>query len=300
MPAVVAVVVLLAGGLIWRLQANAPDSGVAWAKAGAIVNGRLLANVSCEKRPAPGVCGQPRRDNRCARAVVDNAVPEKEARELKNMVDFLIAEAWGGGAGPPSVIDLHQGSISYKEQFVELAALMEFKKVEYTEAQKQAYHKVRDAVRSIVADVFGMPAEALLNDMTFFSHINGTKEAKTLHDEYWHQHTDTEQYGTFEYTTLLYLSTQGQDFDGGEFLFENSSSGGDGSKSEAAAVVEPRFNRLVVFSSDAENPHRVEKVTRGVRIAMTAAFTCLQEKADSIGPAFPPKRPEGEVREDAA
>ena len=48
---------------------------------------------------------------------------------------------------------------------------------------------------------------ALLQDLTFFSHINSSKVAKNIHDEYWHRHIDAEQYGTFAYTTLLYLST---------------------------------------------------------------------------------------------
>jgi len=292
--AIVAALAIALGGLLcWRLTAVAPDSGLTWAKAGAIVPGRLMANSTCKRRPAPGLCGAPRRENRCARAVIDNAVPEKEARILQDMVQWAIDEAWGGGAGPPSVIDLHQGSISYKTQFVEMAALFEFKQVAFSEAQKEAYHKVRTALRGVLADTFGVPEEALLHDMTFFSHINGSKEAQTVHDEYWHQHVDTEQYGTFEYTTLLYLSTQNEDFTGGEFLFENTT-GVEGTKEDAVAVVEPRFNRLIVFTSDEENPHRVEKVKTGVRIALTAAFTCIKEKAAEIGPAFPPKRPEEE------
>merc|ERR1712150_11220 len=124
-----------------------------------------------------------------------------------------------------------------------------------TEKQFKAYGAVRDAVRRVLADHFGMPEETLLHDMTFFSHINGSKKAQTLHDEYWHLHTDTEQYGTFEYTTLLYLSTLGQDFDGGEFIFE------DPAGAAKPVSVEPRMGRLVAFTSDAENPHRVEKVT---------------------------------------
>ena len=47
--------------------------------------------------------------------------------------------------------------------------------------------------------------------MSFFSHINSSKTAETLHDEYWHSHIDTEQYGTFAYTSILYLNTQGED-----------------------------------------------------------------------------------------
>merc|ERR1719436_1713630 len=175
---------------------------------------------------------------------------------------------------------------------------MEFKSINFTEAQRSAYHSVRQSLRGIVARQFGVPEEALLHDLTFFSHINGSKEAKTIHDEYWHQHIDTEQYGTFEYTALLYLSTTWEDFDGGEFLFDAESE--VGLAGGPAAAVEPRFNRLVAFTSDAENPHRVEKVSRGVRIALTAAFTCDMEKAASIDP-FPKLRsaePADEAMED--
>ena len=30
------------------------------------------------------------------------------------MLSWLVAEAWGGGKGPPSVVDLHSETISYK------------------------------------------------------------------------------------------------------------------------------------------------------------------------------------------
>ncbi|CAE8637897.1 unnamed protein product, partial [Polarella glacialis] len=226
----------------------------------------------------------PRRVGGCARFVVDGAIPETHVKELQGLVAWLIAEAWGGGAGPPTVVDLHAETISYKEQFVNLTALMDFKSIKYTPAQIASYQAVRELLRQQVAELFGVPQSALQHDLTFFSHINASKTAQTTHDEYWHSHVDTQQYGTFAYTALLYLSTQQEDFDGGEFIFEK----GDG---EVTAAVEPRLGRMVAFTSDAENPHRVLKVSRGVRIALTAAFTCSTEKAKSIEP-FPRPPPE--------
>lgn len=239
--------------------------------------GLLKANRTCHKADAQGVCNLPRLANRCARFVIDGAIPMDKAQELQKMMQWLVDEAWGAGSGPPSVVDLHAGSISYKDKFVDLAALMDFKQVKFTDAQIEAYNEVRRSIRGLVADFFGLPEEALLQDMTFFSHINASKAAQTTHDEYWHKHTDTEQYGTFAYTTLLYLSTVHEDFEGGSFVFD------DAAKPVAVA---PRFGRLVVFTSDAENDHHVEEVTRGVRIALTSAFTCNLEKAKSIE-AFP-------------
>lgn len=195
------------------------------------------------------------------------------------MLSWLISEAWGAGTGPPSVVDLHGETISYKEQFVNLTELMDFKSLKFTQKQVEAYTSVRRLLRLQVAEFFGLDPETLQHDMTFFSHINGSKTARTLHDEYWHSHIDTEQYGTFAFTTLLYLNSQDEDFHGGEFVFEAHGT-------SSAAAVEPRAGRVVAFSSDAENPHKVLKVTKGIRMALTAAFTCSTEKALSIE-AFP-------------
>ncbi|CAE7329226.1 OGFOD3 [Symbiodinium natans] len=244
-----------------------------------------------------GLCGIPRRGNRCARFVLDGVVPAAEVKELAELLQWLVSEAWGAGSGPPSVVDLHAETISYKDQrgvavmtlkekselqqdnFVNLTMFMEFKSLKFTQKQVEAYSRVRQALRKQLSRLFGVPLEGLQHDMTFFSHINGSKTAQTTHDEYWHSHIDTEQYGTFAYTVLLYLNSADHDFDGGEFIFEESR--GNGVVVPAAAV-EPRAGRVVAFSSDAENPHKVLKVSRGVRMALTAAFTCSQEQAASI------------------
>lgn len=257
-----------------------------WAPAAVPLASPRWTNISCVSSNAAsghgGLCSMPRHSNGCARFVVDGAVPEDDILELRKLVEWLIGEAWGAGHGPPSVIDLHAGSISYKDSFVDLFALMDFKSINFTERQVAAYLSVRIALRRTLAEFFGIPEESVLHDMTFFSHINASKRAHTLHDEYWHLHTDTEQYGSFAYTTLLYLSTQGSDFQGGQFVFEGTSEG----DADAAAVVEPRFGRIVAFTSGAEHPHRVQQVSNGVRMALTAAFTCNRRKATSIEP-FP-------------
>jgi len=260
-----------------------------WASAKHSLDRALQTNVSCAPKPggdgtgASGLCGSPRRANDCARFVLDDAVPFEYVQELKNLVEWLVLESWGAGAGPPSVIDLHAETISYKEQFVNLTALMEFKQLSFTKSQILAYQAVRQALRQQLSQLFGVPIDGLQHDMTFFSHINASKTAKNIHDEYWHTHIDTDQYGTFAYTTLLYLNTQGQEFNGGEFIFEDTQ---DGDSLQPGAAVEPRFGRMVAFTSDSENPHKVLPVEQGVRMTLTAAFTCSKEKAASIEP-FP-------------
>jgi len=274
-----------------------PEAEV-WVPASVEVPAPMQFNVTCSAKAggdgtgATGLCGNPRRSNGCARFVLDGAIPREKVEILRGMIQWLVDEAWGAGAGPPSVIDLHAETISYKEKFVNLTALMEFKSLNFSQAQVEAYQSVRESLRQRLSEFFGVPIEGLQHDMTFFSHINASKEAKNIHDEYWHTHIDTDQYGTFAYTTLLYLNTQDEDFEGGEFIFEPVV---EGDKLRRGAAVEPRFGRVVAFTSDAENPHKVLKVTRGTRLALTAAFTCSREKAASIEPF--PKTPQIEAVE---
>lgn len=69
-----------------------------------------------------------------------------------------------------------------------------------------------------------------------------------------------ETYGSFHYTSLLYLTDFGKDFNGGRFVFE------DGEEhNKTLYTVEPRKGRVSIFTSGAENLHYVEKVTDGSR-----------------------------------
>lgn len=124
---------------------------------------------------------------------------------------------------------------------------------------------VRQRVQLTVAQAFGISASALhLTKPTFFSRINST-QARTAHDEYWHAHVDKVTYGSFDYTSLLYLSDYLDDFGGGRFVFVEEG---------ANKTVEPRAGRVSFFTSGSENLHRVEKVHWGTRYAVTIAFTC--------------------------
>ena len=94
----------------------------------------------------------------------------------------------------------------------------------------------------------------------------------TKHDEYWHKHIDRETYGTFYYTSLLYLSEYEVDFTGGRFMFDDVG---------FEKIVEPRLGRLSYFTSGSENQHHVERVETGVRYAITVSFTCDKKHAIS-------------------
>uniref|UniRef100_A0A671SW54 2-oxoglutarate and iron-dependent oxygenase domain-containing protein 3-like n=1 Tax=Sinocyclocheilus anshuiensis TaxID=1608454 RepID=A0A671SW54_9TELE len=183
--------------------------------------------------------------SKCGRAITDSVVTLEEAKKLRRLAERGLSLA--GSDGGASILDLHSGALSMGKQFVNI------------------YRDVRSRIQKVIAETFGLDSKQMyLTKPTFFSRINSTA-AKTTHDEYWHPHIDKETYGSFDYTSLLYLSDYGLEFGGGRFVFMDPSSN---------RTVEPRAGRVSFFSSGSENLHRVEKVTWGTRYAITVSFTC--------------------------
>ncbi|CAL1615219.1 unnamed protein product [Knipowitschia caucasica] len=200
----------------------------------------------------------------CARAVTDAVVTREEAHVLRRLAERGLSLA--GSEGGASILDLHSGALSMGKQFVNIYRYFGEQLDEvFTEEDFRLYRDVRRRIQSVIARTFDLNAEHMyLTKPTFFSRINST-EAHTQHDEYWHPHVDKVTYGSFDYTSLLYLTDYGADFSGGRFIFMDP----DGNR-----TVEPRAGRLSFFSSGSENLHRVEKVTWGTRYAITVSFTC--------------------------
>ncbi|KAG2460936.1 OGFD3 protein, partial [Polypterus senegalus] len=93
----------------------------------------------------------------------------------------------------------------------------------FSEEDFELYRSLRQRIQEEIARTFGLDASRLyLTKPTFFSRMNNT-DAKTIHDEYWHPHIDKVTYGSFDYTSLLYLSDYGVDFGGGRFVFMDGS-----------------------------------------------------------------------------
>uniref|UniRef100_A0A665V9D1 Fe2OG dioxygenase domain-containing protein n=1 Tax=Echeneis naucrates TaxID=173247 RepID=A0A665V9D1_ECHNA len=213
---------------------------------------------------------------RCGRAVTDSVVTREEAQVLRRLAERGLALA--GSEGGASILDLHSGALSMGKQFVNIYRYFgdQIRDV-ITQEDLQLYRDVRGRIQAVIAETFGLnPTLMYLTKPTFFSRINSTA-AKTQHDEYWHPHIDKVTYGSFDYTSLLYLSDYGSDFSGGRFVFMDSNGN---------QTVEPRTGRVSFFSSGSENLHRVEKVTWGTRYAITVSFTC--DPAHGISdPALP-------------
>ncbi|KAL7856989.1 hypothetical protein SRHO_G00158880 [Serrasalmus rhombeus] len=206
---------------------------------------------------------------KCGRAVIDSVVTKEEAQALRRLAERGLS--LGGSDGGASILDLHSGALSMGKKFVNIYRYFsdQIREV-FTEEDFTLYRDVRGRIQRVIAETFGLDSSQMyLTKPTFFSHINSTS-AKTTHDEYWHPHIDKVTYGSFDYTSLLYLTDYGVDFGGGRFIFMDPNSN---------RTVEPRAGRVSFFSSGSENLHRVEKVVWGTRYAITVSFTCDPDHA---------------------
>ncbi|KAM4844343.1 2-oxoglutarate and iron-dependent oxygenase domain-containing protein 3 isoform 2-T2 [Thomomys bottae] len=201
---------------------------------------------------------------KCGRGITDAVISREEAERIRRVAEKGLS--LGGSDGGASILDLHSGALSFGKHFVNLYRYFGDKIQNiFSEEDFQLYRDVRQRVQLSIANAFGIQASSLhLTRPTFFSRINST-EARTAHDEYWHAHVDKVTYGSFDYTSLLYLSDYLEDFGGGRFVFMEEG---------ANKTVEPRAGRVSFFTSGSENLHRVEKVSWGTRYAITIAFTC--------------------------
>lgn len=95
-----------------------------------------------------------------------------------------------------------------------------------------------------------------------------------MHDVYWMPHVDKENTGHYDYSGLLYLSTQGEDFEEGMFEFIVN----DEDRETVEAQVKPERGKLVSFTAGSENLHRVNVVRGGTRYVLSFWFTCDGEK----------------------
>ncbi|XP_038633040.1 urotensin-2 receptor 2 isoform X2 [Scyliorhinus canicula] len=201
---------------------------------------------------------------KCGRAVKDTVVDREEAERILRIAKKGLS--LGGSDGGASILDLHSGALSMGKQFVNIYRyFVEQIKDIFDEEDFALYSDVRWRIQQVIAETFGLDSTRLhLTKPTFFSRMNNT-EAKTMHDEYWHPHIDKVTYGSFDYTSLLYLSDYRTDFGGGRFVFVDEL---------ANRTVEPRIGRVSFFTSGSENLHYVEKVEWGTRYAITVSFSC--------------------------
>ncbi|XP_064605505.1 2-oxoglutarate and iron-dependent oxygenase domain-containing protein 3-like isoform X2 [Liolophura sinensis] len=190
---------------------------------------------------------------KCGRVVADNLLTDEESDALLRI--GMKGLALGGSSGGASILDLHSGALSKGTEYINIFVMLKRMKEDlFTEEDFILYNNVKNRIHQTIAKEFNIPAKKLfLTKPTFYSRMT-TIPAQTIHDEYWHPHVDKETYGSFHYTSLLYLTNYGKDFTGGRFIFVDKAQN---------MTVEPRKGRVSFFTSGSENLHHVEKVESG-------------------------------------
>ncbi|XP_035417789.1 2-oxoglutarate and iron-dependent oxygenase domain-containing protein 3 [Cygnus atratus] len=255
---------VLVGGLLgWSLPGGWQGGAEVLARGSEAVRDRFV-EVACSGDYGAGRRFEGCTPRKCGRGVTDAVITREEAGRIRRIAERGLS--LGGSDGGASILDLHSGALSLGKHFVNLYRYFGDKIQDiFTEEDFALYRDVRRRIQEKIAQVFGINSSAMyLTKPTFFSRINST-EAKTTHDEYWHPHIDKVTYGSFDYTSLLYLSDYAEDFGGGRFVFMDEGSN---------KTIEPRAGRVSFFTSGSENLHRVEKVRWGTRYAITISFTC--------------------------
>lgn len=103
-------------------------------------------------------------------------------------VEIISVMALGGSSGGATVLDLHSGALSFKDQFINVKAKKD--KPFLTPAERTIYQLVKSKIQRAMAESFELDYNSLhLTHPTFFSRLTNV-DAQTIHDEYWHPHVD--------------------------------------------------------------------------------------------------------------
>ncbi|KAL7529099.1 hypothetical protein ACHAXR_002793 [Thalassiosira sp. AJA248-18] len=185
---------------------------------------------------------------------------------------------------------------------VDFGTFPELMSLTFNELEKVAagtilqFIRLIERVRRTIAHEYGLPLKTILPLQSYSrKYVAGTtqKGGGGGEGDFVILHTDEATHTGYHYSSVLYLSTQGEDFEGGNFIF-NDPADDDGEKDKVDDDYEltgmaleeairttgrkltpfhPSRGACVIFSSGWENMHEVEKITSGVRYAVPAFFT---------------------------
>ena len=191
------------------------------------------------------------------------------------------------------------------ETFPELASLS-FNDLEHVAAKTiLQFVRLVERVRRTIAHEYGLPLASVLPLQAYSrKYTAGTtqKGGGGGEGDFVILHTDEATHSGYHYSSVLYLSSQGQDFEGGDFVFNDpAKTSGEGVGADAGAAsregsddddcsplsladkirrhgrkltpFHPTRGAAVIFSSGWENMHEVEKITSGTRYAVPCFFT---------------------------
>ena len=119
-----------------------------------------------------------------------------------------------------------------------------------------------ERMRRAIAHEYGLSLATVTPLQTFVSCFIGAQ------DKQGGLHSDESTFAEFHYSCVAYLSSQGEDFEGGTFYWNDNK---DGARVETA--IAPTKGMANIFSSGWENMHEVQPLISGTRFAVPTFFT---------------------------
>ena len=226
----------------------------------------------------------------CDRMVADDFLTTTEVDHLIRMANTGMAKSPATSILGPTIMDVNSGWVLAPgtHQPTSIYATGQL----YAKEDYALYKDVTKRLKTMVEATFDV-TELHFTAPTFITREVGNTKWKptTMHDEYWHPHVDKNNTEHYDYSGLIYLSTYGTDFQGGQLHFYNDTTldcsafvdmnnpGPCVAIGPPELIVEPRKGRLIVFGSGRENPHRVTRVRTGTRYVLSFWFSCDKRKS---------------------
>jgi len=127
-----------------------------------------------------------------------------------------------------------------------------------------------ERLRRLTSDIFGLRLSSLRVAELFVKRLDGSNGAASGHT--YHVHCDEAVAGHLHFSSVVWLSEQGSDFEGGELAFYR--------ERLPRMLVEPAIGRAALYTGGWENIHRVKPVTRGERWALATLFEAVEPEEE--------------------
>lgn len=183
----------------------------------------------------------------CGRHWEDDFVSPEDVATLRAMVQRGFARS--SRTVGPTILDANTGFMRddtlqniYRRQRLKGSEEV-LEPVDFTSDQFAVYGGVFTRIHARLKEVFNI-STLHFTAPTFVTRILGSEDqaaaASDVHDEYWHPHVDQDNTAHYHYSGLMYLSTHGDDFTGGQFEFLDAAppipaAGADGADETGAA-----------------------------------------------------------------
>ena len=158
----------------------------------------------------------------CDRLVTDDFLTEKEVARLIKMAEVGMSRSITKKKLGPTIMDINSGWVlppsSHQPSSIYSKGQL------YSPEDYELYKDVTQRLKKSVEETFNVK-NLYFTAPTFITREVGSMKwkPKTMHDEYWHPHVDKNNTGHYDYSGLIYLSTHGTDFQGGELHFYDHS-----------------------------------------------------------------------------